>query len=143
MEPLWPRPGLFSPPRPPLICLFWTKGPVEDALISIEGDVAMTDANGRLSTETESLQVMRHRANMGRHQNGHAPTKQLLGFRHRDTNRSLTHTFMASTVPSGEVSGWVVLERQWSPYTLDAPLVLQSASTMSIQDGVSLGRRKA
>ena len=45
---------------------------------------------------------------------------------------------MASTVPSGEVSGWVVLERQWSPYTLDAPLVLQSASTMSIQDGVSL-----
>ena len=31
--------------------------PVEDALISIEGDVAMTDADGRLSTETESLRV--------------------------------------------------------------------------------------
>ncbi|MEC8168691.1 MAG: hypothetical protein VX052_06700, partial [Candidatus Thermoplasmatota archaeon] len=112
--------------------------PVEDALISIEGDVAMTDADGRLSTETESLRVTDTGQTWGGIKTVTLQRNNFSDFVTWDTNRSLTHTFMASTVPSGEVSGWVVLERQWSPYTLDAPLVLQSASTMSIQDGVSL-----
>ena len=55
-----------------------------------------------------------------------------------DTNQSLAHTFMASTVPTGDVGGWVILERQWSPYTLDASLVLLAGSNTTIQDGVSL-----
>ena len=112
--------------------------PVGDALISIEGDVAMTDADGRLSTETESLRVTDTGQTWGGVKTVTLQRNNFSDFVTWDTNRSLTHTFMASTVPSGEVSGWVVLERQWSPYTLDAPLVLQSASTMSIQDGVSL-----
>ena len=98
----------------------------------------MTDADGRLSTETESLRVTDTGQTWGGIKTVTLQRNNFSDFVTWDTNRSLTHTFMASTVPSGEVSGWVVLERQWSPYTLDAPLVLQSASTMSIQDGVSL-----
>jgi hypothetical protein len=45
---------------------------------------------------------------------------------------------MASTLPSGSFDGWLVLERQWSPYTLDGNLVLNIGSTMTVQDGVSL-----
>ena len=112
--------------------------PVEGALISIEGSVAMTDANGELSTET----VARRVTDAGHTWEGiKTVTLQRNNFSDFvtwDTNRSLAHTFMASTVPSGEVSGWLVLERQWSPYTLDHSLVLQSASTMTVQDGVSL-----
>lgn len=112
--------------------------PVEGALISIEGSVAMTDINGELSTET----VARRVTDTGQVWEGiKTVTLQRSNFSDFvtwDTNRSLTHTFMASTVPSGDVSGWLVLERQWSPYTLDHSLMLQSASTMSVQDGVSL-----
>ena len=112
--------------------------PVEGALISIEGAVAMTDANGELSTET----VARSVTDIGETWEGiKTVTLQRNNFSDFvtwDTNRSLTHTFMASTVPSGEISGWLVLERQWSPYTLDHSLVLQTASTMTVQDGVSL-----
>lgn len=112
--------------------------PVEGALISIEGSVAMTDGDGELSTET----VARRVTDTGQTWEGiKTVTLQRNNFSDFvtwDTNRSLTHTFMASTVPSGEVSGWLVLERQWSPYTLDHSLILQSASTMTVQDGVSL-----
>lgn len=112
--------------------------PVEDALISIEGAVAMTDSDGRLSTETESLRVTDTGQTWGGVKTVTLQRNNFSDFVTWDTNRSLSHTFMASTVPSGLVSGWLVLERQWSPYTLDAPLVLESDSTMTIQDGVSL-----
>ena len=112
--------------------------PVEDALISIEGAVGMTDENGALETET----VARRVTDVGQTWEGiKTVTLQRNNFSDFvtwDTNRSLTHTFMASTVPSGSVSGWLVLERQWSPYTLDHSLVLETASTMTVQDGVSL-----
>ena len=112
--------------------------PVEDALISIEGTVAMTDSDGRLSTEAESLRVTDTGQTWGGVKTVTLQRNNFSDFVTWDTNRSLSHTFMASTVPSGTASGWLVLERQWSPYTLDAPLVLESASTMTIQDGVSL-----
>ena len=112
--------------------------PVEGALISIEGSVAMTDENGQLTTEAEARRVTDTGETWGGIKTVTLQRNNFSDFVTWDTNRSLSHTFMASTVPSGDVSGWLVLERQWSPYTLDNSLVLQSASTMSVQDGVSL-----
>ena len=112
--------------------------PVDGALISIEGSVAMTDENGALSTETVARRVTDTGETWEGIKTVTLQRNNFSDFVTWDTNRSLTHTFMASTVPSGAVSGWLVLERQWSPYTLDHSLELQSASTMTIQDGVSL-----
>ena len=102
------------------------------------GSVAMTDENGELSTETEARRVTDTGELWGGIKTVSLQRNNFSDFVTWDTNRSLQHTFMASTVPTGDVSGWLVLERQWSPYTLDGPLVLQTASTMSVQDGVSL-----
>ncbi len=112
--------------------------PVEDALISIEGAVAMTDESGQLSTQTVAQRVTDTGETWGGTKTVMLQRNNFSDFVTWDTNRSLSHTFMASTVPVGDVSGWLVLERQWSPYTLDSSLVLQSDSTMTIQDGVSL-----
>ena len=112
--------------------------PVEGALISIEGSVAMTDEQGALSTQTEARRVTDSGELWGGIKTVSLQRGNFSDFVTWDTNRSLEHTFMASTVPTGEVSGWLVLERQWSPYTLDGSLLLQTASTMSVQDGVSL-----
>ena len=112
--------------------------PVENALISIEGSVAMTDENGQLSTQTVAQRVTDTGETWGGIKTVTLQRNNFSDFVTWDTNRSLTHTFMASTVPIGDVSGWLVLERQWSPYTLDNSLVLQGSSTMTVQDGVSL-----
>ncbi|MBH35106.1 MAG: hypothetical protein CMB74_06650 [Euryarchaeota archaeon] len=112
--------------------------PVEGALISIEGSVAMTDQEGTLTTQTEARRVTDSGETWGGIKTVSLQRGNFSDFVTWDTNRSLEHTFMASTVPTGEVSGWLVLERQWSPYTLDGSLLLQTASTMSVQDGVSL-----
>ena len=112
--------------------------PVEGALISIEGSVAMTDEEGTLTTQTEARRVTDSGETWGGIKTVSLQRGNFSDFVTWDTNRSLEHTFMASTVPTGEVSGWLVLERQWSPYTLDGSLLLQTASTMTVQDGVSL-----
>jgi len=112
--------------------------PVDGATISVEGSVGMTDAEGQLTTTTTARSVTDTGETWGGIKTVTLQSNTFTDFVTWDTNQSLTHTFMASTLPSGEVSGWLVLERQWSPYTLEADLVLQTASTMTIQDGVSL-----
>ena len=112
--------------------------PVEGALISIEGSVGMTDAAGRLTTSTVSRSV----TDVGETWTGiKTVTLQRNNFSDFvtwDTNGSLAHTFMASTLPSGVLSQWLVLERQWSPYTLDGDLSVQNGATLTVRDGVSL-----
>jgi hypothetical protein len=112
--------------------------PVSGALISIEGSVGVTDASGRLSTTTEARSVNDMGESYGGVKTVTLQQNNLMDFVTWDTNSSLTHTFMASSVPSGNFEGWLVLERQWSPYTLDGDLVLGIGSTMTVQDGVSL-----
>ena len=112
--------------------------PVEGALISIDGSVGMTDASGRLTTSAVSRRV----TDMGESWTGIKTVtlqrNNFTDFVTWDTNASLAHTFMASTVPSGVLSQWLVLERQWSPYTLDGDLTVQNGATMTVRDGVSL-----
>ena len=64
--------------------------PVENALISIEGSVAMTDVNGQLSTQTVAQRVT-DTGETWEASNSHPPTQQLLHSVTWDTNRrSLT-----------------------------------------------------
>ncbi len=112
--------------------------PVQGALISVDGAVATTDENGQVSTETIARRVTDTGETWGGRKTVTLQRNNFSDFVMWDANNSLSHTFMASTVPSGTVSNWVVLERQWSPYTLDADLLLDSTATMTIQDGVSL-----
>ena len=112
--------------------------PVSGALISIEGAMGVTDASGRLFTTTEARSVTDMGETYGGVKTVTLQQNNLTDFVTWDTNASLTHTFMASTLPSGSFDGWLVLERQWSPYTLDGNLVLNIGSTMTVQDGVSL-----
>ena len=112
--------------------------PVEGALISIDGSVGVTDASGHLATAV----VARTVTDMGESWAGMKTVtlqrNNFTDFVTWDTNSSLEHTFMASTISPGQLNQWLVLERQWSPYSLDGDLTVQTASTMTVQDGVSL-----
>ncbi len=112
--------------------------PVEGALISIDGSVGLTNNDGSLS----STGVARTVTDTGETWSGSKMVtlqrNNFTDFVMWDTNQSLQHTFMASTVPSQDVTGWLVLERQWSPYTLDTSITVLASSTLTVQDGVSL-----
>ena len=112
--------------------------PVEGALISIDGSVGVTDASGHLASSV----VARTVTDMGESWAGlktiTLQRNNFTDFVTWDTNTSLDHTFMASTVLPGQLDQWLVLERQWSPYSLDGDLTVSPSSTMTVQDGVSL-----
>ena len=112
--------------------------PVEGALISIDGNVGVTDASGYLATTADARTV----TDMGESWAGLKTVtlqrNNFTDFVSWDTNTSMAHTFMTSTVASGSLNQWLVLERQWSPYMLDGDLMLETGSTMTVQDGVSL-----
>jgi len=112
--------------------------PVEGALISIDGAVSFTDSEGEVSTSGVARTVTDSGETWAGIKTVTLQQNSFSDFVTWDSNQSLSHTFMASTVPSGTVTDWLVLEREWSPYTLDQSLTLSSSSTMTIQDGVSL-----
>ena len=112
--------------------------PVEGALISIEGSVGMTDSTGHLSTSAVARSVTDMGETWGGVKTVTLQHNNFTDFVTWDTNTSLVHTFMASTLPSGELNQWLVLERQWSPYTLDGHLEVNTGATLTVQDGVSL-----
>ena len=112
--------------------------PVEGALISVAGATTQTDSFGYGFLSHPSLVV----DSSGESWYGTVmlaiSANGLQDFISWDTNVSFEHTFMASTLPSGTVDDWLVLEKQWSPYTLSSSLVLSKDATMTVQDGVSL-----
>ena len=112
--------------------------PVEGALISIDGNVGVTDATGRVTTSIDAWTVTDADETWAGLKTVTLQRNNFTDFVAWDTNASLSHTFMASTVSPGSLSQWLVLERQWSPYMLDGDLVLEAGATMTVQDDVSL-----
>ena len=45
---------------------------------------------------------------------------------------------MASTVPAGTITSWLILEETWSPYRLEGDLTVAANTRMTINDGVEL-----
>ena len=92
--------------------------PVEGATIIVDGQTVSTDALGEATAQTTARTV----DSQGDVQGGtKTVTMQIQSFTEFfawDTKRSTSHTFMASTVPTGTISSWLVLEKSWSPYRL-------------------------
>ena len=112
--------------------------PVEGVLIGVDGATGTTDADGSLTTTGLARTVTDSASSYAGLKTVTMQRGSTTDFVMWDTNRSLNHVFMSSTVPSGAMNQWLVLERQWSPYTLDADMTVGPLGTVTIQDGVSL-----
>ena len=112
--------------------------PVEDALISVDGAVGATDAEGRLSTTAVAREVTDSSETLGGIKNINLQIGSFSDFVTWDSTGSFDHTFMASRIDGGTLEQWLVLESQWSPYFLDADLIVGQTGTLSIDDGVSV-----
>jgi hypothetical protein len=112
--------------------------PVEGATIIVDGQTVSTDALGEATAQTTARTV----DSQGDVQGGtKTVTMQIQSFTEFfawDTKRSTSHTFMASTVPSGTISSWLVLEKSWSPYRLEGDLTIASTTKLTVNDGVEL-----
>ncbi len=112
--------------------------PVQGALISVSGASTQTNSEGAASINHPSLVVDSNGETWSGIITLTISANGLQDFITWDTNVSLQNTFMASTLPSGTVDNWVILEKQWSPYTLSSSLMLSRDATLTVQDGVSL-----
>ena len=112
--------------------------PVEDALISVDGAVGSTDAEGRLSTTAVARKVTDSSETLGGIKNINLQIGSFSDFVTWDSTESFDHTFMASRIDGGTLDQWLILESQWSPYFLDEDLLVGQTGTLSIDDGVSV-----
>lgn len=112
--------------------------PVAGVSILVAGELRTTDANGRVEGTTTALLV---------DETGTTETGVIMVRMDRngrtdavawDTSAPLQHRFMSSTLDGGMLSGWTVLEAQWSPYHLDTDLTVDSDGTLTLRDGVLL-----
>ncbi|MGB2363010.1 MAG: hypothetical protein ACPH93_05680, partial [Candidatus Poseidoniaceae archaeon] len=112
--------------------------PVAGVSIIVAGDLSITDANGRVEGTTTALLV----DETGTSETGTVMVRMDRNGRSDsvawDTSGPLDHRFMSSTLDSGTLSGWTVLEAQWSPYHLDGDLTVASDGTLTLRDGVLL-----
>ena len=112
--------------------------PVEGATIIVDGQTVSTDELGEATTQTTARSV----DSQGDVQGGtKTVTMQIQSFTEFfawDTKRSTSHTFMASTVPTGTINSWLVLEKSWSPYRLEGDLTIASTTKLTVNDGVEL-----
>ena len=112
--------------------------PVEGATIIVDGQTVSTDALGEATAQTTARSV----DSQGDVQSGiKTVTMQIQSFTEFfawDTKRSTSHTFMASTVPTGTINSWLVLEKSWSPYRLEGDLTIASTTKLTVNDGVEL-----
>ncbi|MCH1443163.1 MAG: hypothetical protein L7U53_04755 [Candidatus Poseidoniaceae archaeon] len=112
--------------------------PVEGATIIVDGQTVSTNALGEAIAQTTARSV----DSQGDVQSGiKTVTMQIQSFTEFfawDTKRSTSHTFMASTVPTGTINSWLVLEKSWSPYRLEGDLTIASTTKLTVNDGVEL-----
>tara|TARA_B110000459_G_scaffold77210_1_gene86872 strand:- start:14837 stop:19534 length:4698 start_codon:yes stop_codon:yes gene_type:complete len=112
--------------------------PVEGALISVDGAVASTGTDGRLSTTAIARKVTDSSEMVGGIKNINLQIGSFTDFVTWDSSSSFDHTFMASRIDGGTLEQWLVLESQWSPYFLDEDLMVAQTGTLTIDDGVSV-----
>ena len=111
--------------------------PVEGALISINGVNQLTDQYGQVFTNATARYIDQNDDNLGGLQNITLQIDSFSDFVSWDSSKSFIHTFMASTVDSGEMIESTILEAKWSPYYLESNLVIPQLKSLVIDDGVS------
>ena len=112
--------------------------PVEGATIIVGGQTVQTDSTGTAMAQTTARSVN----SQGDLKEGTKTVTMQIGsfteFYAWDSQQSSSHTFMASTVPTGTITSWLVLEETWSPYRLEGDLTIDSTTRMTVNDGVEL-----
>ena len=112
--------------------------PVAGVSILVAGDLSITDAQGRVEGTTTALLV----DETGTSETGVVMVRMERNGRSDsvawDTSGPLNHRFMSSSLDSGTLSGWTILEAQWSPYHLDGDLTVATDGTLTLRDGVLL-----
>ena len=112
--------------------------PVEGATIIVDGQTVQTDADGYATAQTTARTVDAQ----GDVQEGTKTVTMQIGsfteFFAWNVQQSTSHTFMASTVPTGTISSWLILEETWSPYRLEGDLTIASNTRLTVNDGVEL-----
>ena len=111
---------------------------VSGAIVKVQGTEASTNSNGVVTRTLDS----RYTDSSGTTWEGieiiEMQSGDLNDYITWDTNDSRSYTFMASTISSGSISEWLILEKIWSPYHLSNHLVIPQGQTMTIHDGVEL-----
>lgn len=112
--------------------------PVEAATIIVDGQTVQTDSFGQATAQTTARTV----DSQGDVQEGTKTVTMQIGsfteFYAWNAQQSTSHTFMASTVPTGTITSWLILEETWSPYRLEGDLTIASNTRMTVNDGVEL-----
>ena len=112
--------------------------PVEGATIIVDGQTVSTDALGEAITQTTARSVDSQGDVQGGTKTVTMQIQSFTEFYAWDTKRSTSHTFMASTLPTGTINSWLVLEKSWSPYRLEGDLTIASTTKLTVNDGVEL-----
>ena len=112
--------------------------PVEGATIIVDGQTVSTDVLGEASAQTTARSVDSQEDIQGGTKTVTMQIQSFTEFFAWDTKRSTSHTFMASTVPTGMINSWLVLEKSWSPYRLEGDLTIASTTKLTVNDGVEL-----
>ncbi len=112
--------------------------PVEGATIIVDGQTVQTNSFGQVTAQTTARTVN----SQGDVQEGTKTVTMQIGsfteFYAWNAQQSTSHTFMASTVQTGTITSWLVLEKTWSPYRLEGDLTIGSTTKMTVNDGVEL-----
>ena len=112
--------------------------PIEGATIIVDGQTVQTDSFGQATAQTTARMV----DSQGDVQEGtKTVTMQINSFTEFyawNSQESTSHTFMASTVPTGTITSWLILEESWSPYRLEGDLTVGSTTKLTVNDGVEL-----
>ena len=112
--------------------------PVEGATVNLNGNIAYTDSTGIVSQSIASRTVDYSSEQWAGILNVSVNSNGLLEMFTWDTNYSMNHESMASTLESGSISEWTILERVWSPYLLQGDLTIPRGETLTIKDGAQL-----
>ena len=112
--------------------------PVVGAIVSVDGATSQTDNDGKVSTSAIARNVDDSSDTTGGMKTVALQIGSFTDMTAWDSSTSLTHTFMASTLPTGVVNSWLILEAQWSPYFLDGNLEVGQFTTLTIHDGVAI-----
>ena len=112
--------------------------PVVGAIVSVDGAMSQTDDSGQVSTSATARHVDDSSDTTGGMKTVALQIDSFTDMTSWDSSASLTHTFMASTLPIGTINSWLILESQWSPYYLDGNLEVGQFATLTIHDGVAV-----
>ena len=111
---------------------------ISGAVISIDGAISQTDTSGQITAYSNARVVDESGEVWGGRKVITLQYGTFNDFISWETNASLDHTFMVSTVPIGTLNDWFVLEKRWSPYVLTDDLTVGLSGVLTINDGVEL-----